>query len=189
MSYREAKTLKWRALCVMIVAKNCLYSLHWSYLECFSDHFSLHSTVYSSVAQLCLTLCQPHGLQHARLTCPSPTPGAYSSLCPSSQWCNPTISFSVVPFSCLQSFQASGSFPVSQFFASGGKSIGVSVSASGLPVNIQDWFSLGFTGIISHSKSLLQHHSSKASILRHSAFFKSPAFTSTHDYWKNHSFN
>ena len=153
---------------------------------------SFQFTFYSLQFRLlsCVWLCQPHGLQHARLTCPSPTPGAYSSLCPSSQWCNPTISFSVVPFSCLQSFQASGSFPVSQFFASGGKSIGVSASASGLPVNIQDWFHLGFTGIISsHSKSLLQHHSSKASILRRSAFFKSPAFTSSYDYWKNLSFN
>ena len=118
----------------------------------------------------------PHGLQHSRLPCPSPTPGAYSDSCPLSWWCRPTISSSVVPFtSHLQSFPASGSFHMSQFFASGGQSIGVSPSASVLPMNIQDWFPLGWTGWISlQSKrlsSLLQHLSSKASILQRSAFF------------------
>ena len=91
----------------------------------------------------------PHGLQHTRLSCPSPTPEACSNSCPSSQWCHPTISSSVVPFSCLQSFPAPGSFPVSQFFASGGLSIGASASASVLPVSILDWFPLGWTGLIS----------------------------------------
>ena len=87
---------------------------------------------------------QPHGLQPAKPSCPSPTPGACSNSCPSSQWCHPTISSSVVPFSShLQSFPASGSFPMSQFFASGAQSIGVSASASVLPMNIQDWFPLG----------------------------------------------
>ena len=90
----------------------------------------------------------PHGLQHTRPPCPSPTPGACSDSCPSSWWCRPTTSSSVTPFSsCLQSFPASGSFPVSQFFASGGQSTGA--SASVLPVNIQDWFPLGWTGWIS----------------------------------------
>ena len=89
----------------------------------------------------------PHGLQHARLPCPSPSPGACLSSWPLSRWCHPTISSSVVPFSCLQSFPASGSFPVSQLFASGGQSIGA--SASVLPMNIQDWFPLGLTGLIS----------------------------------------
>ena len=85
-----------------------------------------------------------HGLQHARLPCPSPTSSACSNSCPLSQWCHPTILSSVVPFSsCLQSFPASQSFPVSQFFASGCQSIGASASASVLPVNIQDWFPLG----------------------------------------------
>ena len=88
-----------------------------------------------------------HGLQHTRPPCPSPTPGVYSNLCPSSRWCHPAISSSVVLFSsCLQSFPAPGSFPMSQFLASGDQSIGVSASASVLPVNIQDWFSLGSTG-------------------------------------------
>ena len=85
----------------------------------------------------------PHGLQHARLPCPSPTPGAYSNSCSSSRWCHPTISFSVIPFSSrLQSFPASGSFPMSQLFTSGGQRIGASASASVLPMNIQYWFPL-----------------------------------------------
>ena len=93
---------------------------------------------------------QPHGLQHARLSCSSPIPGAYSNSCPSSRWCHSTISSSAVPFSsCPQSFPTSGSFPVSQFFTSGGQSIGVSASASILPMNIQDRFPLGLTGWIS----------------------------------------
>ena len=95
---------------------------------------------------------RPHELQHARLPCPSPTPRAYSNSC---QWCHLTISSSVVPFSCLQSFPESGSFPVNQFFTSGGQSIGASASASVLPINIQDWFPLGLTGWISlHSRGL-----------------------------------
>ena len=89
-----------------------------------------------------------HGLQHTRPPCPSPTPGACTNSCPSSRWCHPTISSSVIPFSCcLQSFPASESFPMSQLFASDGQSIGVSASASVLPKNIQDWFPLGFTGL------------------------------------------
>ena len=119
----------------------------------------------------------PHGPQHARLPCPSPTPRACSNSCPSSRWCHPTISSSAVPFSsCPQSFPASKSFPVSQFFTSGGQSFGVSALVSVLPMNIQDWFPLGWTGWISlQSKRLSRvfsnHHSSKASILWRSAFF------------------
>ena len=96
----------------------------------------------------------PHGLQHTKPPCPSPTPGACSNSCPSTQWCHPTISFFVVPFSYLQSFPASVFFRVS-VFASGGGSIGVSTSASVHPMNIQDWFPLGWTGLISlQSKGL-----------------------------------
>ena len=91
---------------------------------------------------------RPHGLQHTRLPCPSPTPEACSNLCPSSHWYHPTISSSVVPFSCLQSFPASGSFLMNQFFTSGGQSIGIPASASVLPMNIQDWFPLGLTCLI-----------------------------------------
>ena len=98
----------------------------------------------------------PHRLQHTRLPCPSPSPRACSNSCPSSRWYHPTISFSVILFSsCLQSFLVSGSFTVSQFFASGGQSIRVSASASVLPVNVQDWCALGWTGWISlQSKGL-----------------------------------
>ena len=117
---------------------------------------------------------RPQGLQHARLPCPSPTPGVYSNSCPLSQWYHPAISSSVIPFSsCPQSFPASGSFSMSQLFTSGGQSIGA--SASVLPMSAQGWFPLGFTGLISLQsktlKSVLQHHSSKASVLWHSTFF------------------
>ena len=100
----------------------------------------------------------PHGLQHVRLPSPSPSPGVHSNSCPLSRWCHLTIASSLVPFSChLQSFPASGSFPISQFFASGDQSIGVSASTSDLPMNIQDWFPLGWTGWISlQSKGLLR---------------------------------
>ena len=93
---------------------------------------------------------RPYELQHARPPCPSPIPGVHPNPCPSSQWCHPTISFSVVPFSsCPQSFPALGSFPMSQLFASGGQSIGISASSSVLPMNTQDWSPLGWTGWIS----------------------------------------
>ena len=102
---------------------------------------------FSSVAQSCPTLCNP--MRHARPPCPSPTPRVYSDACLPSQWCHPAISSSVIPFSsCPQSLPASGSFPMSQPFAWGGKSIGVSASASVLPMNTRDW-SLGWTGWIS----------------------------------------
>ena len=117
-----------------------------------------------------------HGLQHARLPCPSPSPRVCSNSCPLSPWCHPTMLSSVIPFSsCPQSFPASGSFPMSQLFASGGQSIGASASASVLLMNIQSWFLSSLTGWISlQSKrlsSLLEHHSSKASVLWCSAFF------------------
>ena len=121
---------------------------------------------------------QPHGLQHARLPCPSLSLGVHPNPCPLSQWCHPKISFFVIPLSSrLQSFPESGSFPMSQFFASGGQSTGASASASVLPMNIQGWFPLGLIdwfdllavqGILN---SLLQHHHSKASVLRRSTFF------------------
>ena len=117
----------------------------------------------------------PRGLQHTRLPCPSLSPWVCSNSCLLSQWCHPTISFCVARFFFPQSFLASGSFQTSQFFASGGQSIAVSSSASVLPMNIQDWFPLGWTGWVSAAqgtlKSVLQHYSSKASILWRSAFF------------------
>ena len=116
---------------------------------------------------------QHHGLQHARFPCPPPTPGVYSISCPFSRWCHPTTSSSVIPLSShLQSFPASGSFPMSRFFAWGGQSTGGSASASVLPMNIQDRFRLGLTVSISlQSKGLSRVYSSKASILQCSAFF------------------
>ena len=120
---------------------------------------------------------QPQRLWHTMLPCPSPAPGVFSNSYPLSQWYHPTSSSSVTLFSCLQSFPASGSFPMSQFFAPGGRSVGALASALVLPMNIQGSFSLGLTGLIellsvqSSLKSLLQHHDSKTSVLWHSAFF------------------
>ena len=113
----------------------------------------------------------PQGLQHVRLPCPSLTPGAYSNSCPKSRWCHPIISSSVIPFSsCLQSFTASGSFRMSQFFASGGQSIGISASASVLPMNIQDWFPLGWTSWISLQSKGLSRVFSNTTIQKHQFF-------------------
>ena len=120
---------------------------------------------------------RPHESQYARPPCPSPTPRVYANSCPSSQWCHPAISSSVVPYSsCPQPLPASGSFPMSQLFAWGGQSIGVSASVSVLSMNTQDWISfrmdwLDLVAVQGTLKSLLQHHSSKASILWCSAFF------------------
>ena len=123
---------------------------------------------FSSVSQLCLTLW-PHELQHARLPYPSPTPRACSISFPLSQWCHPIISSSVVPF-CLQSCPASGSFPMCQFFASGGQSIGVSASASVLPMSIQYWFPFGWTCWISLQSKGLSRVFSNTTIQKHQFF-------------------
>ena len=110
----------------------------------------------------------PHELQHTRLPCSSPTPGVYPNLCPLSQWCHLTILSSVIPFSsCPQSFPASGSFQMSQFFTSGGQSIGVSASASVLPMNTQDWFPLGWTGWISLQFKGLSRVFSNTTVQKH----------------------
>ena len=121
-------------------------------------------------------LLWPHESQHARPPCPSPTPGVHSNSCPLSRWCHPAISSSVAPFSsCPQSLPASGSFLMSQLFAWGGQSIGVSTSASVLPKNTQEWSPLGWTGWIylqpKGLSSLLQYYSSNISVLWRSAFF------------------
>ena len=130
--------------------------------------------VFSSVQFSCLVVSDslwPHGLQQARLPCPSPTPKAYSNSCTSSWWCHPIISSSVIPFfSHLQSFPASGSLQMSQFFASGGRSIGVSASASVLPMNIQNWFPLGGTGWISLQSKGLSRVFSNTTVQKHQFF-------------------
>ena len=157
------------------------------------------SEQFSSVQSLsCVWLFAPHGLQHARLPCPSPTPEACSNSCPSSWWFHPTISSSVVPFSsCLQSFPASGSFQMSHFFPSGGQSIGVSASASVLPMNIQDLFPLGqlvwspCNPRDSQESSPTPQFKSINSFVLNSfvCFLYSPTLTSIHDNRKNHSFD
>ena len=136
----------------------------------------------------------PHGLQYTRPPCSSLTPKVYSNSCPSSQWCHPTISSSVVPFSsCLQSFPASGNFQVSQFFASGDQSIGVLALVSVLPINLQDWLPLGWTGLFSLQSKGLSRVFSNTTVQNHQFFstqlFYSPTLICTHDYWKNHSFD
>ena len=114
---------------------------------------------------------QPHRLQHTRPPCPSPTPGVYLNSCPLSQWCHPTITSSIVPFSShLQSFPASGFFPMSQFFTLGSQSIGVSASTSVLPMNTQDWFPLGWIGWISLQSKGLSRVSSNTTVQKHQFF-------------------
>ena len=147
---------------------------------------SLGENQFSSVVQLCPTL-RSHGLQHARPPCPSPAPGVYPNSCPSSRWCHPTVSSSVIPFSsCLQSFPASGSFQMSQVFTSGGQSIEVSTSTSVLPMNIQDRFPLGWTGLISLRSRDSWESSPTAQFksINSSAFYflYSSTLTSIHDY-------
>ena len=140
-----------------------------------------HSVVSNSL--------RPRGLQHTRLPWQSPTPGACSNSCP---LVLPTISSSVIPFSsCPQSFPESGSFPMSQFFASGGQSSGVSASASVLPMNTQDWSPLGWTGWISLQSKGLSRAFSNTTVQKHQLFNTQlslcPTLTSIHDHWKNHS--
>ena len=157
------------------------------------DEIHTYKRIFSSVAPSCPTLCDPmnHSMQHTRPPCPSSTPGVYPNPCPLSQWCHSTISSSFVPFSHLPSFPASGSFPMSQLFVSGGRSIRVSASKSVLPMNTQDWSPLGWTGWISlQSKGLSrscpapQFKSINSSAL---SFLYSLTLTFIHDYWKNHS--
>ena len=148
------------------VAVNGIISFFWKWLSDLQFSSVSRSVMYNSL--------QPHGLQHARPPCPSPTPGAYSNSYPLSRWCHPTISSSVVPFSYhLQSFPASGSFPVAQFFASDSQNIGVSVSASVLPMNIQDWSPLGWTGWISLPSKGLSRIYSNTTVQKHQ-FFSTP---------------
>ena len=124
--------------------------LHWLRLYLWWGSYTDQVDLVQFSCSVMSDSLKPHGLQHARLPCPSPTLGACSNSCPSSLWCHPTISSSDIPFSCcLKSFLASGSFPKSQFFTLGGQNIGVSALTSVLPMNIQEWFPLGLTGLIS----------------------------------------
>ena len=157
---------------------------------CFAFTLFLPSSVQFSPSVVSGSL-QPHESQYSRPPCLSPTPGVHPNPCPLS-WCHPTISSLVVPFSfCPQSFPGSGSFQMSQLFASGDKSIGVSASTSVLPMNTQDWSPLGWTGWIAlQSKGLLKVFSSTTVQKHHSSalsFLHSPTLTSVHDHLKNHS--
>ena len=154
-------------ICHATNQSNCDFSGRWnpSMFPCGLVQFS--SVQSLSRVQLCATPWTAAG----RLPCPSPTPGAYSNSCPSSRWCHPTISSSVIPFSsCLKSFLEAGSFPMSQSFASGGQSIGVSDSTSVLPVNIQHWFTLGWTGWISLQSKGLSRVFSNNTVQKHQFF-------------------
>ena len=151
---REAKLLNIH--CCSLVAKACLTL--GDPTGCGPPGSNVHGISYAGIlgnlpVQVTHSSCPtlwPHELQHTRPPCPSPTPGVYPNSCPLSWWCHPAISSSVVPFSsCLWSFLASGSFQMSQLFASGGQSIGVSASTSALPMNTQDWSPVGWTGWVS----------------------------------------
>ena len=154
--------------------------LKWPYYSVYRFNMLLFSCSVVSDS------LRPRGLQHARLACLSLSPRVYSNSCPLSWWCHPTISSSVIHFSFLQSFPGSGSFPVSQFFSSGGQSIGISVSISVLPMNIQDWFPLGWTGWISLQSKALSRVFSNTTVQKHQFFGAqlpySPTLTSTHNY-------
>ena len=148
--------------CLVFDKKVLITAMHVLYILFSSVQFS-HSVVSNSL--------RPHELQHPRPPCPSPTPGVYPNPCPLSWWCHPTISSFVVPFgSCLQSFPASGSFPVCQFFASGGQIIGVSASTSVLPMNTQDWSPLGWTDWISLKSKGLSRVFSNTTVQKHQFF-------------------
>ena len=143
--------------------KMCQISYYWK-----GNIFGTSIQFSPSVVSNCL---RPHGLQHARPPCPSPTPGVYSKSCPLSRWCHPAISSSVVPFSShLQSFPASESFPVSQFFTTVGQGIGVSASTSGLPMTIQKWFPSRWTGWISLQSKGLSRVFSNTTVQKHEFF-------------------
>ena len=202
--------LVWVPWVIQLMSIGYLFFILWHMLTCCSLNTShrLLSLLAISISQFLMSVSrlsavqfsrsvmydslQPHKSQHARPPCHSPTPGLYSNSCPLSWWCHPAISSSVVPFcSCLQSLPASGSFPMGQFFSSGGRSIGASASTSVLPMNTQDWSPLGWTGWISlkckglsgvfSNTTVQKHHSSVLS------FLYSPTLTSIHDHWRNHS--
>ena len=161
---------RWVSGCLRCGTRDC--KGHENLLEWWTGSLNWFCSVQFSRSVVSDSLW-PHGLQHARLPCPSPTPGAYSNSCPLSRWWHPTISSSVVPFSNhLQSFPTSGDIPVSQFFAfaSGGQNIGASASTSVLPVNIQNWFPLGWTDWISLQSKGLSRVFSNTTVQKHQLF-------------------
>ena len=156
---------------VLKTIKIFIFQLFVSHISVSPDHF-ICSDVSDSL--------RPHGLQHARLPCSSPSPRAYSNSCPLSRWCHPTTSSSAAPFSsCPQSFPASEPFPMSQLFTSDGQSIGASVLASVLPVNIQGWFPLGLTGLLSLLSKRFSEVFSNTTVQKHQFFSAQPSLWST----------
>ena len=173
--------------------KNTFDSLLLSFSPTFCDRDLKYCNVRLPSVQFSRSVVsdslQPHESQHSRPPCPSPTPRVHSNSCPSSWWCHPAISSSIVPFpSRPQSLPASGYFPVSQLFAWGGQSIGVSALASVLPMNTQDWSPLGWTGWISLRSKGLSRVFSNTTVQKHQFFgTQLSSQSNSHDHWKNHS--
>ena len=178
---------------IRVLSNESTLCMRWPKYWSFSLNISSSPSVQFSHSVLSDSL-QPHGLKHARPPCPSPTPGVYPNPCAWSWWRHPAVSSSVIPFSsCRQSFPASGFFQMSQLFAWGGQSIGVSALASVPPMNTQDWFPLGLISLISLKSKGLSRESSPTpqfKSINSSALslLYDPTRTSIHDYWKNHSF-
>jgi len=159
-------------MCVYMHTYICIYVYIYAYMYVYVCMYSIYTYVSVQLSHLVISdYLWSHGLQHAWFPCLSPTPRACSNSCPSSQWSHPTISSSVIPFSShLQSFPASGSFPVSQFFASDGQSIGASALASVLPMSIQDWFPLGLTDLVSLQSKGISRVCSNTMVPKHQFF-------------------
>ena len=200
---KESLQPGWEDLYQVLLTSSCTMKLKGNWLldefplpKAPTLDWSIEGTAYLSSVQFSRSVMsdslQPHELQHARPPCPSPTPGVHPNTCPLSWWCHPTISSSVIPFSsCPQSFPASGSFQTSQLFAWGGQSIRVSASTSVLPMNTQDWYSLGWTGWIYLQSKWLSRVFSNTTVQKHQflvlSFLYSLTLTSIHGHWKNHS--
>ena len=179
----DTETKHFLASCLFRIHCPYWYSFYLSIQTKYSKHLWVHSargfisafkglTLSVQFSHLTVSDClRPRELQHARPPCPSPTPGVYPNSCPLSQWNHPTISSSVIPFSsCPQFLPASGSFQMSQFFPSGGQSIGVSASVSLFPINIQNWFPLGLTCWISLQSKGLARVFSNTTVQKHQFF-------------------
>ena len=169
------------------------WSMHWVRVHCFLEHRFLAVLSLLFSRSVVFNSLRPHGVQRARFPCPSPSPGVCSNSCPSSRWCHPTISLSVIPFSFyLQSFLSSGSFLMSQLFTSGGQSIGISALASVFAMNIQGWFPLRLTGLISLQSKGLWRVFSNTTVQKCQFFSTQPLLWSnshTHTWlllWINH---
>ena len=165
------RVLQWSVPC-QFLSNSLQHPLHWLSWYDYSCKLVMFLTLQSVQSSHSVSYSlRPYGLQHTRPPCPLPTPGACANSCSSSQWCHPTISSSGIPFSfCPQSCPPSGSFPMAQFFTWGGQSTGASASASVLPMNVQDWFPLGWTGWISLQSNGLSRVFSNTTVQKHQLF-------------------